>query len=105
MPYYARPRKRLSSFFVIVAWAAQARRDLEEIHAYISRETSPERASEVVSDIVVSVNRLADFPGIGRPGRRPGTRELKMAHLPYMIPYRVRGEMVVLLRVLHEARH
>jgi toxin ParE1/3/4 len=41
---------------------------------------------------------------VGRPGRVPGTRELVIAHMPYIVPYRVRGEAIQILRVYHSAR-
>jgi len=41
---------------------------------------------------------------MGRPGRVDGTREFVVAGTPYIIPYRVRGETVELLAVMHGAR-
>jgi len=46
---------------------------------------------------------LADHPGIGRPGRVDGTRELVIPGLPYVIAYLHRGDTVTVLRVLHGA--
>ncbi|MGZ8341172.1 MAG: type II toxin-antitoxin system RelE/ParE family toxin [Telluria sp.] len=54
-------------------------------------------------EIQLKTNKLADFPDIGRPGRVMGTREL-IIHPNYVIPYRVRGEFVDILRVQHVAR-
>lgn len=87
-----------------VTWSAQARRDLDSIHAYIAREADLARALAVVSDIVEAANRLGLLPGMGRAGARPGTRELVLARHPYVLPYRVRGQQVIVLRVLHSAR-
>src|SRR5579871_1920908 len=95
---WLRPASGSPACDVIVTWSARARRDIEEIHADIAREASPDQALKVVSDIVVAVNRLAEFPGLGPPGRRAGTREVVLAHLPYIVPYRVRGQTVILLR-------
>lgn len=47
---------------------------------------------------------LRRFPASGRPGRVLGTRELVVSRTPYIVPYRVRGDMVELLLVLHAAR-
>lgn len=41
---------------------------------------------------------------MGRAGRVAGTRELVVADTPYIIPYRVRGDAVEILRVFHAAR-
>lgn len=81
----------------------RAQRDREDIHAYIARR-DPARASHVLAAIATAVNRLVDFPALGRPGRKPGTRELVIPRLPYIAVYRVRGERVQILRVLHTAR-
>ena len=78
----------------------RAQRDLERIHAFIAQD-DPGRACEVLADIRVTINRLAVYPGLGRPGKKAGTRELIVPHLPYKVPYRVRGEKVLILCVLH----
>ncbi len=51
-----------------------------------------------------AVGRLANHPALGRPGRVSGTRELVVSGTPYIVPYRVRGETVEILRVQHAAR-
>jgi len=51
-----------------------------------------------------AVARLAEYPAMGRSGRVPGTRELVVVGTPYIIPYRVRGDRVEILRVFHAAR-
>ena len=40
----------------------------------------------------------------GRVGRVEGTRELVVAGTAYLIPYRIKGDDVQLLRVFHEAQ-
>ena len=47
--------------------------------------------------------RLVDHPGLGRPGRVPGTREL-MAHKSYILIYDLVGDEVRILRLLHATR-
>jgi toxin ParE1/3/4 len=49
------------------------------------------------------IARLADWPGIGRPGRVKGTRELVL-HPNYIAIYQVANDAVVILRVLHARR-
>ena len=46
---------------------------------------------------------LSDQPGVGRPGRLPGTREL-VAHPSYILIYDVAEDLVRVLRVLHAAQ-
>jgi len=47
------------------------------------------------------VLRLLDFPESGRIGQVPGTRELVVTNLPYIVVYRVNGDTVEILRVMH----
>ena len=43
------------------------------------------------------------FPHSGRPGHIPGTRELVISKLPYIVVYRISGDTVEILRVFHAA--
>ena len=52
----------------------------------------------------LTVELLAQHPALGRPGRVEGTRELVVPDTPYLVPYRVRGHAVEILRVFHGAR-
>ncbi len=84
-------------------WTAPALRDLEEIGDYIARD-NPAAAERVVTTILDQAELLTTHPHVGRPGRVPNTRELVVADLPYIAPYRVRGDEVQILAVLHGAR-
>lgn len=86
-----------------VRWLRRALKNLEEEAEYIARD-DPEAATRIAERIATSVNRLATHPALGRPGRVPGTRELVIAGTPYVVPYRVRGGMVEILRIFHGAR-
>jgi addiction module RelE/StbE family toxin len=84
-------------------WSAPALSDLEEIGDYIARDNMA-AADRVVTCILDHVDMLTTQPHIGRPGRVPETRELVVADTPYIVPYRVRGDDVQILAVLHGAR-
>jgi toxin ParE1/3/4 len=87
-----------------LVWSPEAIQDLVSLRAYIAQE-SPVGAKRTVLRVVEVVeNLLPDNPHIGRPGRVPGTRELVIPQTPYIVPYRVRGEAVQILRVYHSAR-
>jgi toxin ParE1/3/4 len=47
---------------------------------------------------------LAGSPALGRPGRVAGTRELVIPRTPYIVPYRVNGDVVQIITVLHDAQ-
>jgi addiction module RelE/StbE family toxin len=65
---------------------------------------NPEVAAQIVERIGTAVRKLASYPALGQPGRVPGTRELVITGTPYLIPYRVRGDALEILRVLHSSR-
>ncbi|MFZ3339810.1 MAG: type II toxin-antitoxin system RelE/ParE family toxin [Terriglobales bacterium] len=68
------------------------------------RQDNPDAAARTVAAIVRAVEALEHFPSLGRPGRISGTRELVVSGTPYIVPYRVRGDVVQLIRVFHAAR-
>ncbi len=74
-----------------------------QIRDYIA-EDSPAAAARVLRIIIQKTNRLIDHPKLGRRGRVVGTRELVITETPYISVYRVEGEMIDILRVLHGAR-
>ena len=86
-----------------VRWLTRALRNLHAEAEYIARD-KPLAAARVVQAIFDAVDRLQDFPAMGRPGRVAGTRELVIPGTPYIIPYRVRREEIEILRVFHAAR-
>ena len=83
-----------------VVWSARALRDLASLREQISRER-PAAAERQCELILTAVERLTRFPHSGRPGRRAGTRELIISRTPYLVPYRIRGEFIEVLAVLH----
>jgi toxin ParE1/3/4 len=86
-----------------LVWLRAALLNLDEEAAYIAQD-NPQAARQVVGRIVEAVELLRTRPGLGRPGRVPGTRELPVARTRYLIPYRVRGRRVEVLRVFHTSR-
>jgi plasmid stabilization system protein ParE len=84
-------------------WLRQALRNLDEEATYIAAEDAT-AARLVVKRVLDAVAQLERQPGLGRPGRVPGTRELVVGHTRYIVPYRVRGEAVEILRVFHTSR-
>ena len=86
-----------------VRWTSDAVDDLERISDYIA-EDRPETARRIALDIIRSVDALETFPNRGRPGRVEDTRELVLAHLPFIAVYEVGEEEVQVLRILHGAQ-
>ena len=84
-----------------ILWLSLAVDDLEAIVDFIAQDNSAASAQEA-EKVLDAVERLAAFPSSGRPGRVPGTRELVVSS--YIVAYRVKGDDVQILRVLHAAR-
>jgi len=86
-----------------ILWLSDAREDVKDLFLYIL-ENNPAAARRVRKNIYDSVKGLADNPAMGRPGRVFGTRELVIPKTPYILVYRVRNDVVEILRVIHGAR-
>lgn len=86
-----------------VEWLRAAINNLDALAEYISRD-NPAAAERTVAAIRSAVEDLEHSPALGRPGRISGTRELVVSGTPYVVPYRVRGGIVQLIRVFHAAR-
>jgi plasmid stabilization system protein ParE len=80
-----------------------ALRNLDDEATFIAAE-DPAAAQLVVARVLEAVAALAEQPGLGRPGRVPGTRELVVLKTRYIVPYRVRRDRVEILRVFHTSR-
>ena len=86
-----------------IRWHPKAGKDLDNIETYISQDSAI-AANRTVVDIVYAVEQLKDFPALGRAGRVVGTRELVIAGKPYIVPYRVKANVIEILRVFHTSR-
>ena len=85
-------------------WTRQALSDLRALHGDVARDNE-HVASAVVARIVDRAERqLLRLPESGRPGRIPKTRELVVAGTPYVLPYRIMGDTIHILRVFDSAR-
>jgi toxin ParE1/3/4 len=88
-----------------LVFRARVHADLKAISDWISRD-NPAAARAMVSRLLDRMDQLTlpGFARMGRPGRRPGVREL--VEWPYLILYRVdeRREEVAIPAVFHGAR-
>ncbi|MDH3692847.1 MAG: type II toxin-antitoxin system RelE/ParE family toxin [Gammaproteobacteria bacterium] len=86
-----------------VVWTHPAAKALEAIEDYIAKD-NPQSAFEVAQRIRRATELLAEHPKLGRAGRVRGTLELIIAGLPYIVPYRIKGDAIEILTVYHAAR-
>jgi plasmid stabilization system protein ParE len=86
-----------------VLWRERATLDLEEIHTFISAD-NPSAAARVVARLRVAIDTLISFPRRGRAGVFPGTLELVVSGLPYVIVYRLGANGIEIVTIVHGAR-
>lgn len=86
-----------------VRWLRSTLANLDEAAACIAID-DPKAAQRVVERVLNAVESLAEHPALGRPGRVPGMRELVILKTRYIVPYRVRGDAIEILRVFHSSR-
>ena len=87
-----------------VRWAAEAARDLEEIHVYIARH-SPRYAAIMVGRLVEAVDRVADFPESGRIVPELGDPTVReVIHGAYRVVYELDGDALTVLTVFRASR-
>jgi toxin ParE1/3/4 len=84
-------------------WLRKAVLNLDEQASYIAAE-DPLAAKLVVQRVLDAVAMLQNQPALGHPGRVPGTRELVVPKTRLIVPYRVRGQDIEILRVFHTSR-
>jgi plasmid stabilization system protein ParE len=87
-------------------YSARARAQLEAIKVYL-RDRDQAIAERVGRAIRTTAERLRNFPHIGRLGRSPGTREVLVNGLPYLLVYEIHlgsEDELVVLGVFHVAQ-
>jgi len=94
------PRKSLP-----VKWTESAWEDLDGITDYLlAEDVAFEAVEEYVKRIFNAPEHLTMFPGVGKPGRMPNTREWFVKGTPYALIYTVRDGKARILRVMHGSR-
>jgi toxin ParE1/3/4 len=78
-------------------------RRFEDIHERIAAD-NPTAARRMTERIRAAVTRLTTSPALGRAGRVADTRELVIPRTPYIVPYRVKGDVVQIITILHGTR-
>ena len=90
---------------MVIEWSRRARTDIRDLKAYIAKD-SPYYARRFTDRIIASVEKLAEFPRIGRTvpeaEGRDDVREL--VYQGYRIIYLTRLEWVVIVTIIHGSR-
>jgi addiction module RelE/StbE family toxin len=85
-----------------LVWTPESVEDREAIYAFIELD-NPRAALALDTLISEKAERLLEQPGLGRPGRVPGTRELVL-HPNYLLIYHQVEDRLRILRLLNAAR-
>ena len=86
-----------------VRWTEEALQHLREAYDYIQLD-KPSAAARMADLIEGAANHLGLFPQMGRPSKRPGTRELAIAGTPFILVYRVKNSVLEILALYHGAQ-
>jgi plasmid stabilization system protein ParE len=88
---------------ISIRWSSRAADEFEALINHIS-EDNPEAALSMAQNVLDRIAQIQTFPNIGRPGERPGTRELVVA--PFVVVYWLLTEDdAEILRVWHGAQN
>jgi toxin ParE1/3/4 len=85
-----------------LVWREGARAEAAAIVRYVA-ERNPAAADKLEAAIHACAERLPEHPFLYRPGRVPGTREA-VVHPNYILVYRVAGNAVEVVSVVHARR-
>ena len=85
---------------MIIVWSPRAIEHLAHLRSCIAHD-HPLAATRIAEALLDAVERVAQLPNLGRPGRVTGTRELVVPGTPYVIPYRLRGGRIEVIAVFH----
>lgn len=83
-----------------IRWLAPAIENLDNAATWIAKDNR-QAAEDFVAAVQKTVLLIAQVPSAGKVGRVQGTREMTVLGYPYMIPYRIVGNELQILRVFH----
>jgi toxin ParE1/3/4 len=87
-----------------IGWTQPAVDDLEHICDYTEDHFGITQARHTANAIYDKINALSALPNMGRKGRKTGTREIGISHLPFLIIYCVYEDAIDIVRILHGAQ-
>lgn len=86
-----------------ILWTERAVTHLEVELEYYNK-IHRKLARELTQLVHEAVEKIADFPGVGRPGKHLGTREFILSQYPHIIAYRERDSVLEILAFIHQKR-
>jgi len=87
-----------------ILWTEPAIQDLRNLHSYIAQD-SEVYARSFVERIILSVEKLKSFPRVGRMVPEADNEAIReLIYHNYRIIYRVNGELIEIIAVIHGRR-
>lgn len=83
-----------------IRWLTPAIENLDNAASWIAKDNR-QTAEDFVAAVQKTVLLIEQVPSAGKVGRVQGTREMTVLGYPYLIPYRVVGDELQILRVFH----
>ena len=87
-----------------VIWLRLALQDLDNMMRHLEKNADRAIAANMAERIWKAGQSLQVLSSRGRLGKVTGTREFVLTNAPYYLSYRVRGDIVEILRIIHFAR-
>ena len=87
----------------MLRWKPGAAEDLERVSSYL-REHAPHAESAVLTELFDGIRALSSTPYVGRPGSRPGERQLIFVRTRFIVTYRVSDTAIQIMRIRHSSR-
>lgn len=87
-----------------VRWTPKSVEDMQRISDYLAQHV-PHYRQPTLQKLYYGLRALKNAPFSGRPGQEDGTRELLFLPMPYVAVYRVREEIIHILRIFHTSQH
>lgn len=84
-------------------WLPDAEISRDSAIEYIAKDNLSAALNQL-DEIEKQADMLLDHPKMGRPGREKGTRELIINRTPFILIYRINGNMIQVLHFLHGAQ-
>jgi toxin ParE1/3/4 len=89
---------------LILRWLPKAVANCDSQIEHIAKD-NPIAAISQGDEIEKQVMDLVGDPSIsGRPGRKPGTRELVISRTPFIAVFRIKGRIIEVFLLLHSSR-
>ncbi|MCF5507468.1 MULTISPECIES: type II toxin-antitoxin system RelE/ParE family toxin [Pseudomonas] len=85
-----------------IALTSKADSDLDGIYEHYEPRIGPEKAEENIFQVLDAISRLETFPQLGKASDIPDCRELIISKYPYRAVYRLKGDIILVYRILHQ---